>query len=166
VGIGFAIPIDLAKRILPQLKDRGEVEHAYIGVTTAPVPQEARGLPTRDGALVQEVAPGSPAEKAGFRAGRGKQTPDGVVLGGDLIVRVDGVAVKEPAEVAGAIADDKPGEKIEIEYYRGKRLRKVTLTLGNRPTRVPGRGGRGQEPDQPDQPDKPDDEPDLPFDVP
>ena len=160
VGIGFAIPINLAKRVVPQLKARGEVEHAYIGVTTSPVPQEARGLPTRDGALVQEVAPGSPAAKAGFRAGRGKETPDGIVLGGDLIVRVDGVPVKEPPDVARAIADNKPGDEIQIEYYRGKRLRKVTLTLGKRPSRVPQQGGRGQEPDRPD------DEPDLPFDVP
>ena len=161
VGIGFAIPIDLAKRIVPQLKATGEVEHAYIGVTTAPVPQEARGLPTRDGALVQDVAPGSPAEKAGFRAGRGKETADRIVLGGDLIVRVDGVPIKEPPDVAQAIADNKPGDRVEIEYYRGKRLRKVTVTLGERPKRSPqDGGGRGQEPDAPD------DEPDLPFDVP
>ena len=165
VGIGFAIPIDLAKRIVPQLKERGEVEHAYIGVTTAPVPQEARGLPTRDGALVQEVAPGSPAEKAGFRAGRDR-SPDGiVVLGGDLIVRVDGVQIKEPTDVAQAIADNKPGDRVGIEYYRGKKLRRLTLTLGERPRRLPQDGqGRGQEPDPPG--GEPDDKPDLPFQVP
>ena len=162
VGIGFAIPIDLAKRIVPQLKDRGEVEHPYIGVTTAPVPDDAKGVPTKDGALVQDVAPGSPAADAGFRAGK-KQTDEGILLGGDLIVKVDGVQIKEPQEVAGAIADNKPGDKIEIEYYRGKILRKVELTLGKRPKRVPQRGGRGQEPDRPDEPEP---EPDKPFQLP
>ena len=160
VGIGFAIPINLAKRIVPQLKDKGEVEHAYIGVTTSTVPDEARGLPTKDGALVQQVAPDSPAEKAGFRAGV-RETADGIVLGGDLIVRVDGVPIEEPAQVAAAIADNKPGDRIPVEYYRGKKLRRLTLTLGERPKRLPQDGQRrGQEPDTPD------DEPDLPFDVP
>ena len=161
VGIGFAIPINLAKRIIPQLKEKGEVEHAYIGVTTAPVPEDARGLPSRDGALVQDVAPGSPAEKSGFRAGR-KERSDGLVLGGDQIVKVDGIQIKEPPDVARAISDNKPGDKIVIEYYRGKKLRTLTLTLGDRPSRVPGESGpRGQEPDE----DAPK-EPELPFQVP
>ena len=164
VGIGFAIPINLAKRIVPQLKSEGKVEHAYIGVTTAPVPQDARGLPTRDGALVQEVAPDSPAEKSGFRAGK-RETDEGILLGGDLIVRVDGVPIKEPPDVAKAIADDKPGDKVVIQYYRGKKQLTLTLTLGERPSRVPQAGGRGQEPDRPERPEQPD-EPELPFNVP
>jgi PDZ domain-containing secreted protein len=87
------------------------------------------------------------------------------VLGGDIIVKVDGVQIEKPQDVAGAIADNKPGDRIVIEYYRGKILRKVELTLGKRPKRVPQRGGRGQEPGQPDRPDEPD-EPDEPFDLP
>jgi S1-C subfamily serine protease len=154
VGIGFAIPINLAKKVVPQLKEKGEVEHAYIGVTTAPVPDDARGLPTKEGALVQEVAPGSPARDAGLRAGK-KETDQGILLGGDLIVKVDNVQIEEPQDVAAAIADNKPGDKIGIEYYRGKILRKVELTLGKRPKRVPQQGGRGQEPDERDDPDEP-----------
>ena len=154
VGIGFAIPISLAKKVVPQLKEKGEVEHAYIGVTTAPVPDDAKGVPTRDGALIQDVAPASPAKDAGLRAGK-DETDQGIVLGGDIIVKVDNVAIKDPEDVAGAIADNKPGDKIVIEYYRGKILRKVELTLGKRPKRVPQAGGRGQEPDQPDEPDRP-----------
>ena len=161
VGIGFAIPINLAKKVIPQLKDRGEVEHAYIGVTTAPVPDDAGDLPVDHGALVQDVAPGSPAADAGLRAGKGKQSAEGIVLGGDLIVKVDGVEIREPPDVARAIADNKPGDKVMIEYYRGDKLRTVELTLGKRPKSVPQRGGRGQEPDDP-QPD----EPELPFSVP
>jgi S1-C subfamily serine protease len=161
VGIGFAIPINLAKQVVPQLKDKGEVEHPYIGVTTAPVPDDAKGLPTKDGALVQEVAPGSPARDVGLRAGTRESDTPPLVLGGDLIVKVDGVQIKEPDQVAAAIADNRPGDKIVIEYYRGKKLRKVELTLGKRPKRVPQSGNRGQEPDQPGEPRQPD-EPDGP----
>jgi len=156
VGIGFAIPINLAKQVVPQLKEKGEVEHPYIGVTTAPVPDDAKGLPTKDGALVQDVAPGSPARDAGLRAGTKESDTPPLVLGGDLIVKVDGVRIEEPDQVAAAIADNRPGDKIVIEYYRGKKLRKVELTLGKRPKRVPQSGNRGQEPDQPRQPDEPD----------
>jgi S1-C subfamily serine protease len=162
VGIGFAIPINLAKRVIPQLKEKGKVQHAYIGVTTAPVTEGTEGinLPADHGALVQDVAPGSPAAKAGLRAGK-TQTDEGLVVGGDLIVKVDGIEIKDPPDVARAIADNKPGDRVAIEYYRGKKLRTVVLTLGERPKRVPQRGGRGQEPDQPDEP-----QPDKPFQLP
>jgi S1-C subfamily serine protease len=162
VGIGFAIPVNLAKRVVPQLKERGEVEHAYIGVTTAPITEGTEGvdLPADAGALVQDVAPGSPAAKAGLRAGK-TETDEGLVVGGDLIVKVDGIAIEEPPDVARAIADNKPGDKVAIEYYRGKRLRTLVLTLGERPKRAQRPGGRGQEPDQPDDP-----EPDEPFQLP
>jgi PDZ domain-containing secreted protein len=86
------------------------------------------------------------------------------VLGGDLIVKVDNVQIREPQDVAGAIGDNKPGDKITIELYRGKQLVKKELTLGKRPKDVPRSGGRGQEPDQPDEPDE--DEPQRPFPVP
>ncbi|HEX8065450.1 MAG TPA: trypsin-like peptidase domain-containing protein [Thermoleophilaceae bacterium] len=152
VGIGFAIPIDTAKKVVPQLKENGEVQHAYIGVTTAPVPDDSGdlNLPVDDGALVQDVADGSPAEKAGLRAGK-TETAEGLVIGGDVIVAVDGAAVREPADVAAAIADNKPGDRIRIEYYRGRTKRSVQLTLGERPKRVPGQSGGGdQQPDEPD----------------
>jgi S1-C subfamily serine protease len=168
VGIGFAIPINLAKRVIPQLKEKGEVEHPYIGVTTGPVDEgiEDLDLPVDHGALVQDVAPGSPAAKAGLRAGK-TETDSGLLVGGDLIVKVDGVEINDPPDVAQAIADNKPGDEIQIQFYRGKKLRTVTLTLGKRPKRVPDRSPRGQEPDQPRQPRQPEDpEPDKPFQLP
>ena len=172
VGIGFAIPINLAKKVVPQLKEKGEVAHAYIGVTTAPVADTGRdlNLPVDHGALVQDVADRSPADKAGLRAGK-TETAEGLVIGGDLIVKVDGVEISEPQDVAAAISDNKPGDRIQMQFYRGKKLQTVELTLGKRPKRVPGQGGpRGQEPDEPDDrggPDRPDDPaPDEPFDLP
>jgi S1-C subfamily serine protease len=139
VGIGFAIPVDLAKQVFPALIRSGHVEHAYIGVTTSAVPPslvKQLKLPQSSGALVQEVAPGSPAAAAGLKAGT---TPVAgqFVSGGDLIVAVDGKPVKTPEDIAGAIATKKPGDSVKVDYYRGSSKRSTTVTLGNRPSKAP-----------------------------
>jgi S1-C subfamily serine protease len=138
LGIGFAIPANLAKQIVPQLIKSGKVEHAYIGVTTTAVTPElakALKLPASSGALVQDVQPGSPADKAGINAG--SRQVQGLVAGGDLIVGVDGTTVREPADVAKAIADNKPGDPVKLDYYRGSARKTVMLTLANRPAKAP-----------------------------
>jgi S1-C subfamily serine protease len=140
VGIGFAIPVNLAKQVLPQLIKTGEVKHAYIGVTTAPVTPsiaDALKLPVDRGALVQEVASGSPASRAGIKAGRTATSQQGLVAGGDVIIGVDGKTIAKPDDVAAAIADNKPGDRVQIRLYRGKSQKTVSLTLGNRPERAP-----------------------------
>jgi S1-C subfamily serine protease len=141
-GIGFAVPINLAKRILPQLIENGEVKHAYIGITTSPIPPEVArraDLPADEGALLQDVAPDSPAQRAGLRAGS-EQDPTGIVTGGDLIVGIEGQPVETPEDIAAAIADNKPGDRVPIEFYRGDEKRTVTVTLGNRPDQAPSVG--------------------------
>jgi S1-C subfamily serine protease len=141
VGIGFAIPINTAKSVIPQLKSSGKVEHAYIGVTTAQVTSQAAkdlNLPVDHGALVQDVVKGGPADKAGIRAGHTQTNAEGgLVAGGDLIVKVAGKDIQKPDDVAGAIADKKPGDKIQISFYRGKSIKTVTVTLGTRPSKLP-----------------------------
>jgi S1-C subfamily serine protease len=135
IGIGFAIPVDLAKTIFPQLIKNGEVKHAYIGITTVGVPPQLAhdlNLAVDSGALVQDVTPGSPADRAGLRAGV-TQVNSQVVAGGDLIVAIDGQAVKTPGDVSTAIADKQPGDAVRIDFYRGRQKRSVTVTLGNRP---------------------------------
>jgi S1-C subfamily serine protease len=138
IGIGFAIPVDLAKTVFPQLIKSGEVKHAYIGVTTVGVPAQLAhdlNLPTSSGALVQSVAPGSPADKAGLRAGN-TDVGGQIVAGGDLIVGIDGRPIKSPTDITSAIADNQPGDTVTIDYYRGTAKRTATLTLGNRPNRA------------------------------
>jgi S1-C subfamily serine protease len=138
LGIGFAIPVDLAKDVIPKLIKNGKVEHAYIGVTTTSVNAQiasALKLPVQTGALVQAVAPGSPAAKAGLRAGQ--RDVQGLKAGGDVIVGVDGQPVHSSDDVAAAIADNKPGDRIRIDFYRGSTKKSVTLTLGNRPNKAP-----------------------------
>ena len=140
VGIGFAIPIDTAKQVAPQLERAGHIEHPYIGIVTASITkQDARdlNLPVDHGALVQDVNPGSPAERAGIHAGR-TQSSTGLLAGGDLVVEVGGRAIATPDDVSTAIADKKPGDSIEIKAYRGRQLKAFTITLAKRPAKVPG----------------------------
>ena len=134
VGIGFAIPINTARAAIPQLEKSGRVAHAFLGVTTAPITaQDAKtlNLPTSKGALVQEVTSGSPAAKAGIKAGN-QQTAT-LVIGGDLIVKVGTTAITKPDDISTAIGTMKPGQKVVVQFYRGSKLKSATVTLGNRP---------------------------------
>ena len=135
VGIGFSVPINTAKKLLPDLKAGETVEHAYLGVQMQDVSDQLAqdlNLPVDDGALVVEVTEGSPAEKAGLRSGE-TETSEGIVAGGDLIVAVDGKAASDSSEVASAIAQKRPGDKVEITYYRGDSKKTVTVELAKRP---------------------------------
>ena len=135
VGIGFAVPVSTAKEIVPQLKEDGEVERAYLGVTTTTVtPQLAEevNLPVDEGALIQEVVDGAPADDAGLRAGR-TQLANGIRVGGDIIVMVDGQEISRNSDVADAILGKEPGDEVEIEYFRRDDRKTVTVELGERP---------------------------------
>ena len=135
VGIGFAVPINTAKKLLPDLKAGETIERAYLGVQMQDVTQqlaEDLNLASDKGALVVEVTEGSPAEKAGLRGGR-TETAQGVPAGGDLIVAVDGKSVSNSSDVANAIAQKRPGEEAEITYYRGDSKKTVSVELVKRP---------------------------------
>src|SRR4051794_26246328 len=139
VGIGFAIPINLAKKVLPTLIKSGKVAHAYIGITTAPIDPTVvhdLNLPASKGALVQAVEPGSPGSKAGLHAGQ-TQTSGGLVAGGDLIVGVNGKTIDTRTDISNAIASSKPGDRITIDFYRGQAKRSATVTLADRPAKAP-----------------------------
>ena len=140
-GVGFAVPINLAKRSLGQLRSGGKVEYAYIGIASQPVyPQLAKrfGLPVQRGVWVQEATAGGPAAKAGVRGGSGKTQfqADTFATGGDVIVSVDGKPVSDPSDLADAIVRHEPGDKVPVVVYRGKTKRTVTVTLGRRPDQV------------------------------
>jgi S1-C subfamily serine protease len=136
VGIGFAIPINTAKRLLPELRSGGEIKRAYLGVVMSSVSSEIASdlnLPTSDGVLVTCVAHDGPADKAGLHGGR-TGTSTGIEAGGDLIVEVDGKRIKAPDEVSAAIDEHKPGESIQVVYYRGNHRKTVSVKLGERPS--------------------------------
>jgi S1-C subfamily serine protease len=138
VGIGFAVPINTAKKLLPDLKAGETIERAYLGVQMQDVSKqlaEDLNLASDEGALVVGVTPGSPAAKAGLRGGR-TDTGQGVPAGGDLIVEVDGKPVSDSSEVASAISNKRPGDSAEVTYYRGDSKKTVTVELAKRPKSV------------------------------
>jgi S1-C subfamily serine protease len=135
VGIGFAVPVNTAKQLLPDLKAGETIEHAYLGVQMQDVTKQLAddlNLASDQGALIVEVTQGSPADKAGLRGGR-TETGQGVPAGGDVIVAVDGKSVSDSNEVANAISQKRPGEKAEITYYRGDSKKTVSVELAKRP---------------------------------
>ena len=135
VGIGFAVPINTAKELLPELKAGETIERAYLGVQMQGVTKQLAGdlnLAADHGALIVEITPDSPAEKAGLRGGR-TQTSDGIAAGGDLIVAIDGKEMQDEEDVASAIASHRPGDEVEIEYYRGDDRKTATVELTKRP---------------------------------
>ncbi|MBJ7346981.1 MAG: trypsin-like peptidase domain-containing protein, partial [Thermoleophilaceae bacterium] len=124
VGIGFAVPINTAKRVLPDLEQDGKVTYAYLGVATSNLtPSIADRLNLageRQGALIGSVVPDGPADKAGLRGGDIEATVDGekIALGGDLIVKVGNKDVKSSNDVADSITGLKPGDVITIIVVR------------------------------------------------
>jgi S1-C subfamily serine protease len=135
IGIAFAIPINTAKQVIPQLEQNGRVETAYLGVSTLPVtPTMATqfGLGVRRGALIVAVAPGSPAAKVGLRGGGG--SGGAITGGGDVIVRVGNRPVNTPDDLASAIRDRRPGQQVQLQCVRGGRRHSVTVRLAARPS--------------------------------
>jgi S1-C subfamily serine protease len=141
VGIGFAVPINTAKRVIPQLKESGKVQRAYLGVTGVTIDASLAklNLKATRGVLVQEVTPGGPAAKAGIRGGDSQATIDGndVVLGGDVITRIDGRAVSNMDDVVGALNAKKPGQKVAMGILRDGKPQTVTVDLAQRPNQAP-----------------------------
>jgi S1-C subfamily serine protease len=145
VGIGFAIPINTAKKLLPRLREGGQIERAYLGVEMSPVTSQLKrdlNLAADQGALVTCVVKGGPADKAGIRGGR-TGTTSGIPAGGDLIVEVDGTKASTPEDVSRAVGSDKPGDRVEVVYYRGNDRKSTKVTLGKRPSSSSD-GGCGQ----------------------
>ena len=136
VGIGFAIPINTAKAELSQLERGGKVAHPFVGVETTPLDRAvavATGLPpSQRGALIQSVQPRSPAAKAGLRAGH-LRTDQGLVLGGGVIVALDGKRIDGPDALVQAVAAHKSGQTVSLAYLRGGTRHTVNVTLGARP---------------------------------
>jgi S1-C subfamily serine protease len=147
VGIGFAVPVDTAKAEISQLEHGATVRGAYIGLTSITVDGSlsALNLPVKSGALVQSVQRGTPAEKAGIRGGNVSGSVEGssVAVGGDIITAIDGKTVNSSDDLASAIATKKPGDTITVGLKRATgngqyENKTVQVTLGTRPTSVPG----------------------------
>jgi S1-C subfamily serine protease len=145
VGVGFAVPSDAAKAVVPQLLAHGRAEHAWLGIQAETIDPAiagvVRGVPAH-GILVVGVVHGSPAARAGLVAGHRRVTVQGVgaIVGGDAIVSVDGRAIGSAGELADAIAARKPGDTVSLGLVRSGRKLTIRVTLGNAPAHVPGVG--------------------------
>ncbi len=139
-GVGFAIPIDTARRALDQLLRKGRVSYAYIGITTQDVtPGLARrlGFTSETGALIARVESASPASRAGLRGGTRTVDYNGLQIsaGGDVIVAIAGTRVADAQDVAQAIAELAPGQRVAFTVLRdGTARRTIEVTLGERPS--------------------------------
>jgi S1-C subfamily serine protease len=140
VGIGFAVPIDTAKQIIPDLKQSGRVDRGYLGIASATVDKTLKdlNLPVDHGALVQSVAPGGPADKAGIRAGDLPATLDNhpIQLGGDIITKIAGKEIRTKDDLQAAVADRKSGDRVKVTLWRASKVKTVEVTLGERPNTV------------------------------
>jgi len=122
-GIGFAIPINLARSVIDDLREKGHVTRARLGVHISDVDketQDALGLKTREGALVPQVESGSAADKAGIRAG-------------DVIVSLDGVAIHSAHELPIRVARHAPGDKVVVGIIRDGKAKNVTVKVEEMP---------------------------------
>lgn len=139
VGIGFAIPVNRAKRIVPELIAKGRVSHPWLGIsglTVTPEISQALNLPVEMGVLVVRVTRRSPAALAGIRGGE-RRVPIGntiIWVGGDVLVGVDGREVTGMQDLIAYLEDQKGvGETVELEVLRDGLRIMVTATLGERP---------------------------------
>jgi S1-C subfamily serine protease len=138
VGIGFAIPVNTAKRIVPQLISKGYVSYPYVGATVQPLfPQIVKllKLDVEKGAMVVEVTPGGPADKAGLKGGN-RQVQAGNILitvGGDVITQVDQREVKDAEELIKTIREKNIGDTVVLKILRDGKARDLRLTLQERP---------------------------------
>ncbi|HET8527755.1 MAG TPA: trypsin-like peptidase domain-containing protein [Gaiellaceae bacterium] len=140
-GIGFAVPIDSARRSLHELLTKGRVAYAYAGIQAqdlTPSLAEHLHLDVRRGALVDHVVAGGPADRAGIRGG-GRQESflgEAVVVGGDVIVRVGSRRVADAGDLVRVVTNDlRPNTTVRVQLVRGGRTRTLALRLAERPAR-------------------------------
>jgi 2-alkenal reductase len=138
-GVGFAVPVDAVSRSVAQLRAHGSVAYAYLGVLTEDLfPQLAQhlGLGVSHGSMVRSVAPGSPAAGADLHGGTKQIQFDAhrYMVGGDVVSKLDGRDLNASFDLAAAVTELAPGQKVTLEVWRGKSRREETVKLGTRPS--------------------------------
>jgi serine protease Do len=139
VGIGFAIPSSIAKQVIGEIRDKGQVTRGWLGVQIQPVTEdiaESLGLDEAQGAIVADVTPDSPALQAGIKTG-------------DTILELNGEPVADPRDLARKVAMISPGQAVELSVYRGGKRENVSVSLGTMPgdQELAARSSGGSEPE-------------------
>lgn len=139
-GVGFAIPSNTMKRIVPHLIQDGHYKHPWLGVsgiTIDPDFADNVGISRHDGFLIESIVPDSPASKAGLHASNQTKTIEGIKykFGGDIIIGVDSVPVKKLEDLLNYLQDNKSaGDKMIIKIVRNDKTMYITLLLQERPS--------------------------------
>jgi len=134
-GIGFAIPINTAKAVLADLTRYGRVKRPSLGIVSfgiGPDLASQMGLSADAGVLIQKVIPGGAAERAGLHGGN-EQAYVGnmpILLGGDLIVAIDGQEVTDPSDISAIMNKHQPGDTVAVTIFRGRKQITLKLLLG------------------------------------
>jgi S1-C subfamily serine protease len=137
-GIGFAVPINMVKRVLPTLMKGETYNYPYLGLSSIDdlslTARKALGLNRMTGAYVTDITSGGPADKAGVRGGTQQTSIQGLLAGGDLVIAVDGQTVNVFGDLLTYLMENKsPGDKVTLTIVRDGQEREVTITLGKRP---------------------------------
>ncbi|MDY7031907.1 MAG: trypsin-like peptidase domain-containing protein [Thermodesulfobacteriota bacterium] len=138
VGIGFAIPVNAAKLIIPELISKGYVAYPWLGVTLQTlIPEFARilDLKVERGTMIIQVVRGGPAYKAGLQGGsrRIRVGNSILIIGGDIITQIEGLDVNTTDDLLNHIKGLKPGRQIKLKIIRGSKEKTIKLILGERP---------------------------------
>lgn len=139
-GVGFAIPVNTVKRVVPELIARGRYDHPWLGISgfsVTPLAAKELGLPADRGALILEVDPRGPAARAGLRGGTQPADYEGetITLGGDLIIAIDGQPVRSMEDLIGYLEEHrKPGDEIVLSILRDGKTQEVRVRLAPRPS--------------------------------
>src|ERR1700685_4551748 len=134
-GIGFAIPINTAKAVLNDLMTLGRVRRPALGVVTIPISADLAdemGLPADYGLLILQVTPGGAADQAGLGGGTERAYLGNklIMLGGDLIVAIDGEKVEDEMDLSQMMNNHRAGDSVKVKIYRNKKKMDVTVPLG------------------------------------
>jgi S1-C subfamily serine protease len=139
VGVGFAIPIDIAKVVIPQLEEKGHVEHPWLGLEGDSIDAslaDAAHVPVSHGVLIEGIVPGSPIARAGLVAGSASVIVNGMgyCLGGDVITAIDGTPVTSVLGLQGLLSSHTPGQTINVHVvHKGGSGKDYDVTLGTQP---------------------------------
>ena len=138
-GVGFAIPVNIVKLVVPSLAQNGSYAWPYLGVSGASVDlfvQQANHLPTQNGAYIDQVTQGSPADKAGLQGSTGQDTVNGYIVptGGDVIIGFNSQTINTYDELLAVIAQQKPGDQVTLTVQRNGQTMQIPVTLGTRPS--------------------------------
>jgi len=137
-GVGFAVPVNTVKRVVPSLIETGRYADPWLGITglsVTPLVAEALDLSAEQGVLVQAVVEGGPADEAGLRGGNRQVRYEGTILttGGDIITAIDDVEVQDMDDVIVYLAETSVGQKVTLTVLREGAERIVEVTLEERP---------------------------------